>query len=114
MREHSKPLHDCPSCVCGLDCFIWSDREIYIDTNDADNIIECILNCVQDHIYDRTKTGIPYSSYFTSQQADKLAKVVSSFMAANEPSWFDKTTSLTDSQKEELSGLLKEVLTNEK
>lgn len=101
MRE----IH-CSTCTCDLTEVSWSDREGWVDLNDARDIADTVMGCALDHSYDRDESGIPCG--FPDKMRDRLAPVVADYLSRAEPDWKNKTVYMYD--KPELRESFKQAL----
>lgn len=97
--------HPCPFCrcgnLCGKDVLGWSDRKVYVHLGNSDEVVEAVLACVGDHVYDRTVSGVPYG--IPTELREKLADVVGRVMDLGAPQWREHTVApLPEALREEL------------
>ena len=90
-------FHDCPNCRCGQIRLGWSDREVYVFSEDLDSFAAVILNCALDHAYERGK-GVPYGLDWDLEC--KLQHVVTKHLSAKDSDWLNNTVDLDDTERE--------------
>ena len=82
--EMSKPIHDCPCCVCGQIELHWSDRRCWVSPEDIKGMADTIVACALDHADDRGR-GVPWG--LDSKLTDRLKLVVEKHLNAVRSDW---------------------------
>ena len=105
MREHE----NCPTCTCGKIEVVWSDRSMYINPKNPDEIVDAISSCVLDHYYDRTANGLPdgLPGYLNT-----IANWLRRYLDRHAPDWQTKTIRWTNDQIIEFEVLLRDEVFN--
>lgn len=78
----------CPGCRCGKLVLAWSDREHVVTAEDTREVAEAVVACALDHVYDRTKTGVPNG--LPQSIVDLLAPIVARRLEAMRPEWTEQ------------------------
>jgi len=94
-----KPIHDCPSCTCGMTEITWSDRQSYVSLSDVGEVIDAIIHCALDHSYDRGN-GVPYG--LPEPVRDAALPIVAKHLAAVRPDWLQNTVNLGATERDAL------------
>ena len=111
MSVRRTPMHDCPSCTCGLVTLSWSDRQTWVWPDDVAKIADVVASCALDHHYDRTgDDGVPWGDALTDAERELLIPVVAHHLGAIDPGWQDRTVNATAPQREALRAELEATL----
>jgi len=89
-------MHDPTCCTCTKVLLTWSDRGIWVDPGNLDEVADAVVCCALDHAYDRGH-GVPYG--FGSSARKALEAIVAKRLGLLDKGWLTATVELTEEER---------------